>query len=140
MQKGYTECRVTGRTSTRCLRSSKKVRAPGKERQEAFIIKPNRYIMPRGLYADSAFSCFADQRDLDIRALDIPVNAMATALKQFFGDLTEPLIPLSLTDDLVDAACVRDRTERLIALRTQLRRIPQCNWDVLKFLVKHLVK
>ena len=81
-----------------------------------------------------------DGHQLDIRALDIPVNAVATALKTFFADLAEPLIPPRLMDDLVEAACVRDRVERLVALRAQLRRMPQCNWDVLKFLIRHLVR
>ncbi len=40
---------------------------------------------------------------MDIRSLDIPVNAVATALKQFFSDLPEPLIPGH--DDFLDAAC-----------------------------------
>ena len=83
---------------------------------------------------------FTDQHHLDIWSLDIPVNAVATALKGFFADLAEPLIPLKLTDGLIDAACVRERDQRLIALRAQLKRMPQCNWDVLKFLVRHLVK
>lgn len=40
----------------------------------------------------------------DIKSLDIPVNAVATALKQFFNDLTEPLIPTRLHDELTEAS------------------------------------
>ena len=68
------------------------------------------------------------------------MNAVATALKGFFGDLAEPLIPPHLMDDLIDAACVRDRDGRLASLRMQLHRMPACNWDVLKFLIRHLVR
>lgn len=40
---------------------------------------------------------------LDIHTLDIQVNAVATVLKNFFND-TEPLIPPSLHDELLEAA------------------------------------
>lgn len=37
-------------------------------------------------------------------AMDIAVNAAAGALKAFFADLPEPLIPYSLHPELVEAA------------------------------------
>jgi hypothetical protein len=40
---------------------------------------------------------------VNIAALDIPVNAVATALKGFFMDLTEPLIPTNIYDELIEA-------------------------------------
>jgi len=39
----------------------------------------------------------------DMNAANIPVNAAVTALKQFFSELREPVVPLSLYDDLKDA-------------------------------------
>lgn len=39
----------------------------------------------------------------DIRSLEIQVNAVATVLKNFFN-LTEPLIPFHLHDELLEAA------------------------------------
>ena len=41
---------------------------------------------------------------MDILSLDIPVNAIATVLKSFFNDLTEPLVPRFLHDELIEAA------------------------------------
>ena len=38
---------------------------------------------------------------LNIHDLDIPVNAVATALKGFFADLADPLIPCHTTDELL---------------------------------------
>ncbi len=40
---------------------------------------------------------------MDIRSLDIPVNAVASALKRFFSDLPEPLIPGH--EDFLDGTC-----------------------------------
>ena len=48
------------------------------------------------------FVCFLDPT-VDIPSLDIPVNAVATALKQFFSDLPEPLIPPYLLEELKEA-------------------------------------
>ena len=42
--------------------------------------------------------------DVDFYSLDIPVPAVATALKGFFSDLTEPLVPSHLSDQLIEAA------------------------------------
>ena len=51
----------------------------------------------------SFIELFSDE-NVDIKAEEIPVNAVATALKQFFSDLREPLIPTSLHDELTEAS------------------------------------
>jgi len=38
-----------------------------------------------------------------MRNAGVPVSAVVTALKQFFSELREPLIPVSLYDELKDA-------------------------------------
>ena len=42
--------------------------------------------------------------NVDISTLEIQVNAVATVLKGFFMDLTDPLIPQSLYEELIHAA------------------------------------
>jgi len=39
----------------------------------------------------------------DMWTAGVPVSAVVTALKQFFSELHEPVIPVSLYDDLRDA-------------------------------------
>ena len=51
----------------------------------------------------SGLLSFSDP-NVDILSLDIPVNAIATVLKSFFNDLTEPLVPRFLHDELIEAA------------------------------------
>ena len=50
------------------------------------------------------FEFFSDP-DIDISKMDIPVNVVATAVKAFFSELSEPVIPLDLYDKLKDAIC-----------------------------------
>lgn len=46
---------------------------------------------------------------IDFVVLDVAVNAAAGALKAFFADLPEPLIPYSLHPELVEAASKDER-------------------------------
>lgn len=46
---------------------------------------------------------YADNSDIDIDSLDISINAVAASLKKFFSDLSEPLIPSHLNQELVIA-------------------------------------
>jgi len=39
----------------------------------------------------------------DMRSTGVPVSTVVTALKQFFSELREPVIPLHLYDELKDA-------------------------------------
>ncbi|RWS16264.1 rho GTPase-activating protein 190-like protein, partial [Dinothrombium tinctorium] len=78
--------------------------------------------------------------NVSIKELDIPVNAVATALKDFFSKRLPPLIPPNLMDELTDVAgSVHDRNKR-IALRSLLKKLPLINFEVLKFVFQHFVK
>lgn len=47
---------------------------------------------------------------IDFVAMDVAVNAIAGALKAFFADLPDPLIPYSLHPELVEAASKNEHT------------------------------
>ena len=55
----------------------------------------------RDYYRDAVVN-MSDAR-YDMRGAGVPVSAVVTALKQFFSELCEPVIPLELYDDLKDA-------------------------------------
>ncbi|XP_013402634.1 rho GTPase-activating protein 190-like isoform X2 [Lingula anatina] len=55
-------------------------------------------------HVDLLLEKFKEDPNIDLNALDIPVNAVATALKGFFSDLHDPLIPSKLYDELIHAA------------------------------------
>ena len=48
--------------------------------------------------------CVSVDHSIDFVAMDVAVNAAAGALKAFFADLPDPLIPYSLHPELVEAA------------------------------------
>lgn len=47
---------------------------------------------------------FCVDHSIDFGEMDLAVNAVAGALKAFFADLPDPLIPYSLHPELVEAA------------------------------------
>lgn len=46
---------------------------------------------------------YIDDPSVSFYDLDLPVNAVATSLKNFFSSLSEPVVPYNLYDDLMDA-------------------------------------
>ncbi|KAF4083928.1 hypothetical protein AMELA_G00122910 [Ameiurus melas] len=75
---------------------------------------------------------------VDLMAMDIAVNAVAGALKAFFADLPDPLIPYSLHPELVEAAKIMDHIERLQVLKDIVRKFPSVNYEVFKYVITHL--
>ncbi|XP_052745228.1 rho GTPase-activating protein 190 isoform X1 [Bicyclus anynana] len=81
-------------------------------------------------HVDMLFSKFYEDPNIDLEALDIPVNAVATALKDFFSKKLPPLLDEPSMAQLEDIAAMRgciaggvelkDRSWRLLALRALL--------------------
>ncbi|XP_045539639.1 rho GTPase-activating protein 190 [Papilio machaon] len=81
-------------------------------------------------HVDMLFSKFYEDPNIDLEALDIPVNAVATALKDFFSKKLPPLLDETSMSQLEDIAAMRgciaggvelkDRSWRLLALRSLL--------------------
>lgn len=77
---------------------------------------------------------------VNIHELDIPVNAVATALKDFVSKRLPPIIPVTEMDQLTDVATFHDHNERLVALRDLVQSLPPVNFQVLKFIFRHFVR
>ncbi|CAG9569907.1 unnamed protein product [Danaus chrysippus] len=81
-------------------------------------------------HVDMLFSKFYEDPNIDLESLDIPVNAVATALKDFFSKKLPPLLDEASMAQLEDIAAMRgciaggvelkDRSWRLLALRALL--------------------
>ncbi|CAH2099094.1 unnamed protein product [Euphydryas editha] len=81
-------------------------------------------------HVDMLFSKFYEDPNIDLDSLDIPVNAVATALKDFFSKKLPPLLDEASMAQLEDIAAMRgciaggvelkDRSWRLLALRALL--------------------
>ncbi|XP_050409966.1 rho GTPase-activating protein 190 isoform X3 [Patella vulgata] len=118
-----------------------------------FIERCIQFIEEEGLKAEGIYRIPGNKQQVDLLItkfnenpsaeigsldLEIQVNAAATVLKGFFSDLTDPLIPASLYEELIEAAGVHDKSSRLLALRGVLKKLPEQNFEVLKYLMTHL--
>lgn len=81
---------------------------------------------------------FDQDHSVDFYAMDVAVNAVAGALKAFFADLPDPLIPYNLHPELVEAAKIVDHLERLQVLKEIVRKFPNVNYEVFKYVITHL--
>ena len=62
-------------------------------------------LLAKVLYKRSVlYALYLSDSNVDILGLDIQVNAVATVLKAFFSDLTDPLVPVALYDELIEAS------------------------------------
>ncbi|KAH9366938.1 hypothetical protein HPB48_015060 [Haemaphysalis longicornis] len=79
-------------------------------------------------------------RPLDLSDLELPVNAVATALK----DSSPSACPLSFRTPTWDASPTSpglpDRSCRLLALRELIKSLPPANFEILKFIFQHFVR
>ncbi|XP_059615372.1 rho GTPase-activating protein 190 isoform X4 [Phlebotomus argentipes] len=104
-------------------------------------------------HVDMLYQKFEEEATVDIDALDIPVNAVATALKDFFSKHLPPLFDEDLMTELEDIAGSRgmasntlsmevktDRSCRLLALRGLLNKMPSINFTILKYIFQHFVR
>ncbi|XP_022243974.1 rho GTPase-activating protein 190-like isoform X2 [Limulus polyphemus] len=118
-----------------------------------FVEKCIRFIEEEGLdsegiyrvpgnraHMDQLYQKFDEDPQVSIRDLDIPVNAVATALKDFFSKRLPPLFSVSVMEELSEISNVQDRSCRLFALRDLLKKIPRANFEVLKFVFQHFVR
>ncbi|KAG7214254.1 hypothetical protein INR49_009442 [Caranx melampygus] len=105
---------------------------------------PSDRLMMTSVSCDqrAALFCCSDTKlsyhSIDFVAMDVAVNAAAGALKAFFADLPDPLIPYSLHPELVEAAKIVDYIERLQVLREIVKKFPPVNYQVFKYIITHL--
>lgn len=106
-------------------------------------------------HVDLLYQKFDEEDNVDIEKLDIPVNAVATALKDFFSKHLPPLFEPDMMNELEEIAGSRgalnaanpmnmevkaDRSCRLLALRGLLNKLPPANFNILKFIFQHFVQ
>ena len=108
-------------------------------------------------HVDLIFQKFDEDPGFSIESLDIAVNAVATAVKDFFFKRLPPLLPQvnfrklfsgliynynfqEHMTDLEQIAVMGDRHMRLLEIKKLLERLPRSNHAVLKFLFQHFVR
>ncbi|TDH14859.1 hypothetical protein EPR50_G00025660 [Perca flavescens] len=118
-----------------------------------FIEKCIRFIETTGLNTEGIYRVsgnkaemesmqrqFDQDHNLDLVEKDFTMNTVAGAMKAFFSELPEPLVPYSMQGDLVEAFKINDREQRFQTMKDILRRFPKENYEVFKYVISHLNK
>ncbi|KRF82666.1 uncharacterized protein Dvir_GJ16010, isoform D [Drosophila virilis] len=154
-----------GLTETTEAQFGKLMITSDKDEIPIFLIKCVEFIEKEGLdsegiyrvpgsraHVDMLFQRFEEDTNTVIDVLDIPVNAVATALKDFFSKRLPPLFSKDIIKELEEIAGSRgvgssklnvevktDRSCRLIALKSLLQKLPPINFAILKYIFQHFV-
>ncbi|XP_032594517.1 rho GTPase-activating protein 190 isoform X3 [Drosophila grimshawi] len=154
-----------GLTETTEAQFGKLMITSDKDEIPIFLIKCVEFIEKEGLdsegiyrvpgsraHVDMLFQRFEEDTNTIIDVLDIPVNAVATALKDFFSKRLPPLFSKDIIKELEEIAGSRgvgssklnvevktDRSCRLIALKSLLQKLPPINFAILKYIFQHFV-
>ncbi|MCJ1474480.1 Rho-type gtpase-activating protein [Lambiella insularis] len=76
----------------------------------------------------------------DISDPDLDINAVTSALKQYFRRLPTPLITWDVYDKLLESTTVNGDQTRIVLMRAAMRDLPPRHRDCLEFLVFHLAR
>ncbi|XP_047740430.1 rho GTPase-activating protein 190 isoform X12 [Hyalella azteca] len=87
---------------------------------------------------------YKEDSSVDFATLDVPVNAAATALKDYLKQLP-PLLPPGKMEQLTAIAASPlpgqgDRSCRLLKLKELLTELPSLNFLIIKFIFQHFVR
>ncbi|XP_061916098.1 rho GTPase-activating protein 35 [Entelurus aequoreus] len=118
-----------------------------------FIEKCIRFIETTGLSTEGIYRVsgnkaemesmqrqFDQDHNLDLVEKDFTINTVAGAMKAFFSELPEPLVPYSMQGELVEAFKINDREQRFLTMKDILRCFPRENYEVFKYVISHLNK
>ncbi|KAJ6224769.1 hypothetical protein RDWZM_003314 [Blomia tropicalis] len=118
-----------------------------------FIEKCTHFIEQEGLdmegiyrvpgnraHVDTLLLQFDENPDINITELDIPVNAVATALKDFFMKRLPPIFPDDCMEDIANLSRQYTDTGVLGNIRTFLTQLPNSNFQIIQFMISHFVK
>ncbi|XP_013167673.1 PREDICTED: uncharacterized protein LOC106117785 isoform X2 [Papilio xuthus] len=81
-----------------------------------------------------------DQKNQSVISNNTDIHVLTGALKLFFRELKEPLIPCTMFDRVLAACSIKPREARIKEFREIVNCLPECNRDTLKFLLEHLLK
>ncbi|MEE6527622.1 hypothetical protein FKM82_029126 [Ascaphus truei] len=89
---------------------------------------------------DSLQRQFDQDQSLDLAEKDFTVNTVAGAMKSFFSELPDPLVPYNMQAELVEAHKINDLEQKLQALKDVLKKFPKENHEIFKYVITHLYR
>ncbi|XP_077153849.1 rho GTPase-activating protein 9 isoform X5 [Ranitomeya variabilis] len=98
--------------------------------RERAVTTDGRYLFPEQL---------TQEEKLDLDSPDWEdIHVITGALKMFFRELPEPVIPFCLFDEFIAAAQISDVDEKVQIMRELVRNLPEPNHDTLSYIICHL--
>ncbi|XP_041440355.1 rho GTPase-activating protein 15 isoform X4 [Xenopus laevis] len=98
--------------------------------RERAVTTDGRYLFPEQL---------SQEEKLDLSSSDWEdVHVITGALKMFFRELPEPLIPFGMFEQFVEAVQIPDLDERIETITALVSVLPEPNHDTLKHILSHL--
>jgi len=110
------------------------IEAEGLDAEGIYRVPGNR------AHVDTFMQKFKDNPQMSIVESDIPVNAVATALKDFLSKKISPIIPANLMDELTELSNIADKELRASEVRNLVKRLPATNYNILRYVFSHFVK
>ncbi|XP_044143020.1 rho GTPase-activating protein 9 isoform X2 [Bufo gargarizans] len=98
--------------------------------RERAVTTDGRYLFPEQL---------TQEEKLDLNSPDWEdIHVITGALKMFFRELPEPVIPFCFFDEFIAAVQMTDVDEKVQILKELIRNLPEPNHDTLNYIVCHL--
>ncbi|MGH0170501.1 UNVERIFIED_CONTAM: hypothetical protein FKN15_059221 [Acipenser sinensis] len=149
--------------STSNVENSEKKRVKSRLRKLIQKRPPLQTLQEKGLIKDQVFGCRLDalcEREkttvpkfvrLCVEAVERreeklnldhsqweDIHVITGALKLFFRELPEPLVPYSFFDEFVETVKMSDNTEKVAKLKLLVENLPPANHDTMKYMFRHL--
>lgn len=102
-----------------------------------FIVDRERAVTSDGRYVFPEKRPQEEQLNLDHSEWE-DIHVITGAVKLFFRELPDPVIPYNLFDEFVAAIKLPEYSDKVEAMWQQVRSLPRPNHDTLKFILEHL--
>ncbi|XP_072263560.1 rho GTPase-activating protein 9 isoform X3 [Pyxicephalus adspersus] len=98
--------------------------------RERAVTTDGRYLFPEQL---------SQEEKLDLNDSEWEdIHVITGALKMFFRELPEPLIPFCMFDEFLSAVQIPDLSERTQTMKELVGSLPEPNYTTLKYIICHL--
>ncbi|XP_039602474.1 rho GTPase-activating protein 15 [Polypterus senegalus] len=102
-----------------------------------FIVDHERAVTSDGRYLFPAEQVQEEKLNLDDSQWE-DIHVITGALKMFFRELPEPLVPYDLFDDFVESVKIPDYQERVKRIKWLIDQLPEVNYHTMRFIFRHL--
>ncbi|XP_057703254.1 rho GTPase-activating protein 15 isoform X2 [Corythoichthys intestinalis] len=102
-----------------------------------YLVNHERAVTTDGRYMFPADLVQEEKLNLDESEWE-DIHVITGALKLFFRELPEPLVPYGFFSDMVDTVKMTDYNDKVERLKSVVHSMPQPNHDTLQFICRHL--